>query len=419
MLTLDGLQTKATDALSYIDKKWDALTGNARDGHHDNIADWLALAENSADGHLDDCAVPHILYLPNDFIYPGGRFIVQFYWDSYFINLSLISSKRFTLAKGMVDNCFYLLNRYGMVIANRKRWAAGSQLPFLALMVKDIYYVSKDKQWLGNALDFVQKEYYGYWSNPFHLAYRDLTRYHAPPYFPAEHIPDITIDNEATWDMSPRFERKDVLELLPVDLNCNMYAYELILHELYQEIECNSASNIWRRRSESRKAAINELMWDEKDGLYYDFNYIEGKRKKIRSLVTFFPLFFGVSDSDQARRVKDNLYLFETSYGLSTCDHDYSLKNCQWSYPIGWAPLHWIVYIGLKNYGYLEDARRIALKWLNLNYSIWRHTGKFFEKYDVITGSHHINVETRYKNQHGFGWTNAVFHILVEDLLQR
>ena len=70
---------------------------------------------------------------------------------------------------------------------------------------------------------------------------------------------------------------------------------------------------------------------------------------------------------------------------------------------------------GLKNYGYDEDARRIALKWLNLNYSIWEKTGNLFEKYDVVRGSHEVLTD-RYKNQEGFGWTNAVFHALAVEL---
>ena len=82
---------------------------------------------------LDDSdpSNPYILYLPNDFISPGGRFWSDFFWDSYFIVLSLLKSGNFELAKGMVENCLFLVDRHGMVIANRKRWAAGSQLPFL------------------------------------------------------------------------------------------------------------------------------------------------------------------------------------------------------------------------------------------------------------------------------------------------
>ncbi|WP_421659390.1 trehalase family glycosidase [Leptothermofonsia sp. ETS-13] len=133
MLTLDNLKDETTSILSFIDQKWDQLTGNARSGHQDKLASWKAVAATSIDGHLDDTDPdkPYILFLPNDFIFPGGRFVVQFYWDSYFIILSLLRGNRFELAKGMVENCLFLVEQHGMVIANRKRWAAGSQLPFV------------------------------------------------------------------------------------------------------------------------------------------------------------------------------------------------------------------------------------------------------------------------------------------------
>lgn len=151
-------------ALEYVGRKWEDLRGNARNGHHDTIESWKPLAKTSTDGHLDDQDHdnPYILYLPNDFVYPGGRFIVQFYWDSYFLIQSLLLGSRTNLAKGMIENCFYMIDNYGMVTANRKRWAAGSQLPFLASMVLDLYEVTRDREWLRQAAASLEKELRGY-----------------------------------------------------------------------------------------------------------------------------------------------------------------------------------------------------------------------------------------------------------------
>lgn len=418
MLTLENLQIKVAPALNFIDRKWDELTGNARQGHHDTLESWKPLAVTSLDGHLDDTNHnnPHILFLPNDFIYPGGRFVVQFYWDSYFIILSLLLGNRFELAKGMVENCLFLVERYGMVIANRKRWAAGSQLPFLSEMVKAIYQISRDKDWLERAIPILKKEYKGYWLNQNHLAHCGLSRYHAPPYFPEKCIAAITMDHEATWDLSPRFD-KDVLNLLPVDLNSNLFAYENNFAYFYEQFGESNIAGFWRKSAQKRKKMMNELMWDEKDGLYYDYNYRSGKTKKIKSLATYFPLFHGLADLIQAERISSNLVLFEQEFGLVTCDRNYGFIDRQWNYPVGWAPLHWIAYQGLKRYSYEEDAKRLALKWVNLNFSIWEKTNKFFEKYDVVKGTHEVIIDNRYKNQEGFGWTNAVFHALVISLV--
>ena len=137
-----------------------------------------------------------------------------------------------------------------------------------------------------------------------------------------------------------------------------------------------------------------------------------GGENKIARIL--FPPFFGLASHNQAERVCKNALLFEHEYGFATCDHAYAYNDRQWNYPLGWAPLHYVVYNGLKRYGHREDASRVALKWLNLVYSVWRKTNKVFEKYDVVRGTHEVLTD-RYKNQEGFGWTNAVFHLLVSE----
>jgi alpha,alpha-trehalase len=417
MLTLDTLQEQTSGALRFIDRKWEELRADARSGHRDRFSAWEAMAASSTDGHVDDTDphTPYILFLPNDFIRPGGRFMVQFYWDSYFINLSLLRSDKTELAKGMVENCFYLIERHGMVIANRKRWAAGSQLPFLSGMVRDVFESTRDLIWLATAMRYIEVEYNGYWRNSDHLVDGCLSRYHAPSCYPAANLAEITMDHEATWDLSPRFERQDVLHLLPVDLNSNLYAYEQDLAHFSRALGRQEQAERWSRAAQVRSEMMHELMWDEQDGLYYDYDFVARKRKPVRSLVSFFPLFHRLAGEPHAAKVIRNVPLFEKQYGLATCDQTYGFTDRQWNYPVGWAPLHWIALNGMKRYGHNTEAIRVALKWLDLNLAIWKQTGSFFEKYDVERGTHEVLTD-RYKNQEGFGWTNAVFHSLIKDL---
>jgi len=418
MLSLENLKSETEEARALIDQKWEKFTGNARDGHKEQLSSWRLLASSSEDGHLDDTDPdnPYILFLPNDFVFPGGRFIVQFYWDSYFIILSLLKSNKFELAKGMVENCLYLVEHHGMVINSRKRWAAGSQLPFLSEMIKEVYIAKRDKAWLQTVLPTLYKEYKNYWLNEEHLTCKGLSRYHAPPQFPKEQIPTITLDNESTWDLSARFDASDILQLLPVDLNCNLFGYEKNFAFFSSELSDMDSAEQWRDIARKRAQLIDDTMWDSTSGLYYDYNYVAKQRKEICSLATYFPLFYGMSSKDKAKAIVSNISLFEHEFGLSTCDVDYGYTDRQWNYPVGWAPLHWIVFKGLMNYGYIEAANRIALKWLGLNLEIYKRTGNFYEKYDVVRGSHEVLTD-RYKNQEGFGWTNAIFDLLIDELL--
>jgi alpha,alpha-trehalase len=71
---------------------------------------------------------PGLLYLPNKYVVPGGRFNEMYGWDSYFIVRGLLQSGRVELARGMVDNFFFEIEHYGaMLNANRTYYLTRSQ----------------------------------------------------------------------------------------------------------------------------------------------------------------------------------------------------------------------------------------------------------------------------------------------------
>src|SRR3990167_11308502 len=90
--------------------------------------------------------------------------------------------------------------------------------------------------------------------------------------------------------------------------------------------------------------------------------------------------------------------------------------TAQWGYTKGWASLHFIVVKGLQRYGYNEDARRIALKWLKTNLDWFNAHGVFLEKYNVVQPSK-PPLKGVYPSQTGFGWTNAVFERFCQEFI--
>lgn len=88
----------------------------------------------------------------------------------------------------------------------------------------------------------------------------------------------------------------------------------------------------------------------------------------------------------------------------------------QWAYPNGWAPLHFVTIKGLQRYGYHQDARRIAMKWLRTNLDWYKKHGVFLEKYNVVQPGK-PPAKGVYPSQTGFGWTNAVFERLCREFI--
>src|ERR1700736_793722 len=85
-------------------------------------------------GEIDTGKIqPHgLLYLPDKYVVPGGRFNEMYGWDSYFIIRGLLRAGRLDLARGMVDNFFFEIEHYGaMLNANRTYYLTRSQPPFL------------------------------------------------------------------------------------------------------------------------------------------------------------------------------------------------------------------------------------------------------------------------------------------------
>ena len=137
--------------------------------------------EKLDDVRPEELSAAGLLYLPNPYVVPGGRFNEMYGWDSYFIVLGLEADHRESLAKGMVDNFLFEIDHYGAVLnANRTYYLTRSQPPFLTSMIRAVYENPKSfpatpegraeaKQWLQHAYTLAEKDY-STWIRPEHKA---------------------------------------------------------------------------------------------------------------------------------------------------------------------------------------------------------------------------------------------------------
>ena len=347
--------------------------------------------------------------LPHSFVCPtdkkGAFYNDEFYWDSYFIILGLLEIGKVELAKGMVANFAFLQKKFGIIPSRNRLFNLGiSQPPFLSSMVREIYLITKDKKWLARIVPVLERELNDYWMDAVraerHLVHEGLSRYCD------HHINHNTSEHESGWDMTSRF-RSRCLNFLPVDLNSLLYRYEVDLHDFYIQLSKPAKAAEYLKRAERRKRTMNQLFWNDKEGFFYDFNYKTGRQRHFYSVASYYPMWAGIASKKQAKILVQNLRKLETKWGLANTKRVQTDEFRQWDYPNGWANQQWIVIKGLLDYGYREDARRIAGKWLKLNLKVFEQTGKFWEKYNVVKGD--IGKDGRYPSQHGFAWTNAVF----------
>ena len=406
-----------------------------------------------------------LLYLPKPYVVPGGRFNEMYGWDSYFIQLGLLKDNETELAKDMADNFLYEIRQYGKILnANRTYYLTRSQPPFLTEMLLGVYRQTRDRSWLAESVE-PAIAYYGYWtSEPHQTGRTGLSRYFdlgdgpAPEvlasevnsagrthyelvkdYFRTHRVEDYDVSRfydrkrdeltplfykadrsmrESGFDPSARFGpfNADIVDYNPVCLNSLLYVMEKEMAEILEIVGRGAEAEIWRTRATARAERVNRFMWDAEDGLYYDYNFAQARIRRYSFLTTFYPLWAGIANKDQAERVRRALGKFERPGGLRTSTNR---SGDQWDAPFGWAPLQLIAVEGLRRYGYNEDANRIAGNFLGMVHQEFRRTGTILEKYDVERRAADIQGEVRYgysTNEVGFGWTNGVFKVLVDEL---
>lgn len=423
--------TDAATAREHVRKLWPSLKREARKSHGSLIA------------------------LPYPYIVPGGRFGEQFYWDSYFTMLGLAADGEWPMIRGMVKNYAHMLTKCGKIpTANRSYFLSRSQPPFLAHMVRLLSEKYGKRLIFAEFLPALLAEY-RFWmkgrsklgADATDVAYARLVKMPDGTllnrYFDDKTTPrpesrfedletaeatrrhdknriflDLRAAAESGWDFSSRWFRDTAdiktihtTDLAPVDLNCLLYQLETTIAEAYDLIGQGGLARRFRGAAESRADAVRNYFWDDKAGLFVDYDAIRRRRVRRLTLAGIFPLYAGIATNEQAAAAAK---IIEQDF-LKTGGLVATLVESgqQWDSPNGWAPLHWIAIQGLKRYGYNELADTIRDRWCETNERVFNEQHKMIEKYDVIT--HGAGGGGEYPLQDGFGWTNGVYAALKDE----
>lgn len=164
-------------------------------------------------------------------------------------------------------------------------------------------------------------------------------------------------------------------------------------------------------------AVIQEECWDRRDRFFYSVDVNIKTRKfdwfheglgvfwktlpiKIRTWSGFLPLLAGFASKEQAealvRHYRDE-NTFYSRFGITTLARDEKMYNLEatnnpsnWLGPI-WLVANYVVFKGLLDYGYLEEAREICENSLTLLGEDLRNTGALHEFYHPDTGTAIMN----------------------------
>ncbi|WP_263078884.1 alpha-glucosidase [Endozoicomonas sp. Mp262] len=211
-----------------------------------------------------------------------------------------------------------------------------------------------------------------------------------------------------------------------VDINSYLAREKELLADMATLLGKDSAAEQFKADADQIKNYINTYMYDKDSGFYYDLEITGEKNsalyqpgsgsvlltKRGRGPEGWSPLFNRIATPEQAEDVRDvmmNEEEFNTKVPLGTA----ALTNPAYGPDIYWRGRVWVdqVYfglMGLKNYGYDQDANALMDKIL-MNAEGLMEEGAIRENYNPETGA--------VQGASNFGWSAAHFYMMYKNVM--
>jgi hypothetical protein len=358
----------------------------------------------------------------------GG--FVLFCWDTYFAGMMLATDNKalayanvVEITNSITENGFIPNFYSGNDLKSRDR----SQPPVGSLAVWTIYQKYKDK-WLLELLYNKLLTWNRWWDKNRNIdgllcwgsnSYEKVT-YHARESGGVNELYSAAL--ESGLDNSPMYDK------IKFDKNSSMMLLNDVgLSSLYI-MDCDYLANIaselgykndakeLRKREQQYRQNLSRL-WDEETGLYYNRHTDTGELNRRISPTNFYPLLAKAPTQKQAERmIKEHLLNPNEFWGEwvipATPRNDLAFQdNVYWRGRI-WAPLNFLVYMGLRNYDFPDVRKELSGKSANLLLKSWLSDGFVFENYNSVSG---VGNDTR-RSDYFYHWGALLgFIALIEN----
>lgn len=297
-------------------------------------------------------------------------------WDSVFhaIGHRHINTQ---IAQSLILALFDVQNEDGYIphMAKPDFKSGVTQPPVIGWGAWSVYEKSRDKEFLRTVLEH-NKAFLLWCRNNRRKTEKELYSWHTKP----------ELNNrcdESGMDNSPRFDT--VSDLFAIDLSCYMANETRIMKTIAEELGDTDNAEFFSLWHEKIKTDINNTLWCEDDGFYYDFDIQNNCFNKVRSVASFLPVFSGVCDEKQCSKLTahlENKEEFGTEFPVpSISKKDKTFGSDMWRGPV-WINYNYMISEGLMAYGYGKLSREIREKTVAVINEWYLRTGTVYEFYD-------------------------------------
>jgi len=202
------------------------------------------------------------------------------------------------------------------------------------------------------------------------------------------------------WDLLGKDDPTAPSLVEAVDLNSMLVREMRALGDIAEELRETQSAARWRQRADALAAKINETMWDPETRFYYNVDRatngftvktaagatIDLRRKEI---IGFLPLWAGIAPPERAQALVQHLTNpseFWRRFGVPTLSADdpgYQpnvTRCCQWNGAV-WLEWNYLVFDGLRRYGYKREARELGERMIEAAATQLRRNHRFWESY--------------------------------------
>jgi alpha,alpha-trehalase len=357
-----------------------------------------------------------LIFLPFPYSSGGGSqaaFPEIYGWDTQFINLALIAHGRTDIVRWHILDQLSMIDRFGKVLnGNRTFYVSRGQPPLLPWSVQNYLVAKQDDELAIRAYPSLEREYTEYWNGAGHTTPIGLSTCRDSGLNDGLSGAEAA-ECESGLDFTPIFGG-DVRRCVPLHINASLVRYAQVMAELAERFGWREKAAIWRAQADERARRINQCCWEEKEGFYFEYDYVSGQRLPYYSLNGFWPLWSGVASKEQAKRVVQHLKMFDRPFGLTFTDKDYPNPHgrfgaLEWAYPESWPPQQIIVTVALQRYGFNQEANSVSRRYIANVVGTWEKTGQTWERYNGVSGGNHVPLERADPAPlHGFSSASAV-----------
>ena len=334
----------------------------------------------------------------------GSGGFVLFCWDNYFAgyiaaleNRAIAYSNVIEITRTVTDDGFVpnYTNGSGLKSLDRSQPCVGS------LMVRELYRKFREKWLLEMLFEALLR-----WNRWWHVHRRsgNLLAWGSTPFKPRlGNFWETTgvnetygaalesgLDNSPMYDEIPFNKTTHLLELHDVGLNSLYVADCDALADIADVLGRTAESAELRARGGAYRAALADL-WDDSFGVFLNRRTDTGEFSKRLSPTHFYPLLAKAASPVQAERIINEHFMNAVEFfgphmlpSIARNDPRYPEQD-YWRGRI-WAPMNFLVYLGLRNYPLAESRTLLATRSMELLMREWRAHGHVHENYGGDSG---------------------------------